>query len=377
MAFTPMKPPLLLSFALFFITSVLMAGTNARWPVEKAQAWGKQQGWQVGCNFGPSTAINQLEMFQADSFDPATIDRELGWAASLGFNSVRVYLHHQLWADDAAGLLQRLEKFLALTDRHRIRVMFVLFDSCWDPFFHSGPQRAPKPHVHNSGWVQSPGADILRNPASFEPLKAYVIGVVGHFRDDPRVLAWDVWNEPENMNPSSYKSQEPADKAELVLPLLKKSFAWCREAAPSQPLTSGVWGGRWDDPAKLTPIQQVQLESSDVITFHSYGTLENLKRSVESLRHYQRPLLCTEYMARPNGSTFDPHLGYLKSEGVGAYNWGFVADKTQTIYPWDSWTRTYEAEPDVWFHDIFRADGTGYRQSEVDYIRSVTGKKGS
>jgi len=369
-----MKKNLCRIVLLTFGTSLFAAGAADRWPAEKAQAWAAQKGWRVGCNFVPSTAINQLEMFQAETFDAATIDRELGWAESLGFNSVRVYLHHALWAQDAPGFLQRLEKFLALTDRHHISVMFVLFDSCWDPAFHLGPQRAPKPHVHNSGWVQTPGAEILKIPAQFEPLKAYVLGVVGHFRDDARVLAWDVWNEPDNINPSSYRQLEPPDKAERVLPLLEKAFVWSREAGPSQPLTSGVWGGRWNDPLKLSPIQKVQFESSDVITFHNYGSLEKLRQSVESLRGYRRPLLCTEYMARPAGSTFDPNLGYLKEQGVGAFNWGFVSGKTQTIYPWDSWTKTYSAEPALWFHDIFRADGTPYRQSEVDYIRRLTGK---
>lgn len=369
-----MKKSLSLIVFLASLTGIFAADPVGRWPVEKARAWGDQQGWRVGCNFGPSTAINQLEMFQADSFDAATIDRELGWAESLGFNSIRVYLHHALWEQDAPGFLQRLEKFLALAVRHHISVMFVLFDSCWDPAFQLGPQRAPKPHVHNSGWVQTPGAEILKHPAQFEPLKAYVLGVVGHFRHDPRVLAWDVWNEPENMNPSSYRHLEPPNKAELVLPLLEKAFAWSREAGPSQPLTSGVWGGQWDDPQKLSPIQKVQLESSDVITFHNYGPLEKLRQSVDSLRRYQRPLLCTEYMARPAGSTFDSNLGYLKEQGVGAFNWGFVSGKTQTIYPWDSWTKTYTAEPPLWFHDIFRADGTPYRQAEVEYIRRVTGK---
>ena len=72
-------------------------------------------------------------------------------------------------------------------------------------------------------------------------------------------------------------------------------------------------------------------------------------------------MLCSEYMARPVGSTFDPVLAYLKQEHIGAYNWGFVAGKTQTIYPWDSWHKAYSSEPPVWFHDIFRPDGSPYK----------------
>lgn len=348
------------------------ADASVRWSSERAWEWYRQCGWLVGCNFLPSSAINQLEMFQADTFDLETIDRELGWAESLGFNSLRVYLHHLLWQQDAEGFLTRLDQFLTVADRHGIRVMFVLFDSCWDPFPHLGPQHAPRPHVHNSGWVQSPGAEALCDPDQYPALEAYVVGVVTRFARDPRVVVWDMWNEPDNMNASSYGAQEPADKIERMRPLLKQSFAWARSAQPQQPLTSGVWIAPWDDGNSPSPTQEIQLTQSDVISFHNYSDLASLQQWVDYLRRYDRPLLCTEYMSRGNHSTFDPHLGYLKEQGVSAYNWGLVSGKSQTIYPWDSWGRQYTAEPPLWFHDIFRPDGTPYREAEVDYIRRIT-----
>jgi len=364
--------------ALFIAAGTLTLGAAEMpkpWSDERANAWQRERGWLVGCNFGPSTAINQLEMFQADTFDLATIDREMGWAESLGFNSVRVFLHHLLWEQDAPGFLERLDRFLAVADKHRIGVMFVLFDSCWDPFPKLGKQRAPKPHVHNSGWVQSPGIDVLKDLSKHDALKAYVAGVVGRFANDRRVQVWDVWNEPDNNNQSAYGKVELKNKADLVLPLLGKTFAWTREARPSQPLTSGVWIGTWGDPARLSPMERLQLDNSDVISFHSYAKLDELKQCVKNLGRYGRPILCTEYMARPNGSTFDPHLRFLKEQSVAAYNWGFVAGKTQTIYPWDSWKTSYTAEPPVWFHDIFRQDGAPYIAKEVEFIRSMTGRK--
>jgi hypothetical protein len=358
------------------VLAFLPAATAAeKWPAEKANAWQKERGWLVGCNFGPSTAINQLEMWQADTFDPATIDRELALAEGLGFNSVRVFLHDLLWEQDKDGFLKRMDQFLGIADKHKIGVMFVLFDSVWDPFPKVGKQREPKPHLHNSGWVQSPGIEVLQDPARVDKLKGYVVGVVGRFAKDRRVHAWDIVNEPDNRNGSSYEKHEPKNKAELGLALLTKAYAWAREANPTQPLTSGVWIGNWGDPAKLTAVERFCLDESDVISFHSYGKLDEMKKCVQNLRRYGRPILCTEYMARPNGSTFDPVLAYLKEQGVAAYNWGFVAGKTQTIYPWDSWRKEYKAEPPVWFHDIFRADGTPYDKKEVEYIRGVTGKK--
>ena len=371
-----MRPLTRLAAVLAILTALAITpavAADGPWPVEKAQAWGKLTPWLVGCNFAPSTAINQLEMFQAETFDLATIDRELGWAEGLGFNTVRVFLHDLLWEQDQEGFLKRLDQFLAVADKHKIRVMFVLFDAVWDPFPKLGKQRDPKPHLHNSGWMQSPGLDVLKDPKRRDALEGYVKGVVGRFKDDERVVVWDLFNEPDNMNRPSYEKHEPTNKPALALDLLKKTFAWAREMNPSQPLTSGVWQGDWSDET-LSPMARVQLEESDVVSFHDYSKLDVLKKRVESLRRYGRPLLCTEYMARPQGSTFDPALGYLREQKIGAYNWGFVAGKTQTIYPWDTWTKTYTAEPKVWFHDIFRADGTPYDPREVDYIRSVTGK---
>lgn len=344
------------------------------WSVERAKAWETRTGWLVGCNYAPAYAINQLEMWQADTFDPAAIARELAWAQSLGFNSVRVFLHDLLWTQDSRGFLRRLERFLKIADQHGIGVMLVPFDSVWDPFPKAGRQRDPKPHVHNSGWVQSPGAEVLKDAAKVEALKPYVQGVMRHFRKDRRIHAWDLVNEPDNPNRSAYGSVELPDKAERSLHLLRRTFAWAREVNPTQPLTAGVWIGTWGDPARLSPVEAFCLENSDIITFHNYEGPERLKECVQNLRRYGRPMLCTEYMSRGNGSFFDPNLGVMKGLQVGAYNWGLVAGKTQTIYPWETWTKQYTAEPALWFHDIFRTDGQPYKTDEVEYIRRVTGK---
>ena len=346
---------------------------SSPWPTDRTAHWAKEHPWLVGCNFAPSTAVNQLEMWQASTFDLSTIDRELGWAEDLGFNSVRVFLHHLLWERDSQAFLHRIDQFLSTAHRHKIGVVFVLLDGVWDPFPHAGKQHAPRPGLHNSGWVQSPGVVILRNADRHDELRDYVTGIITHFRDDPRIHAWDLFNEPDNPNRSSYGRFEPANKAELALALLKKEFGWARSVDPQQPLTAGVWVGDWTSPDQLSPINRYMLEQSDVISFHNYKPLPDMRKDVEALKRYGRPLLCTEYMARPAGSRFDPILGYLKTEHVGAYNWGFVAGKTQTIYPWDSWKKPYSDEPRVWFHDIFHPDGTPFDSREVGYIRSMTG----
>lgn len=344
-----------------------------RWSEAQANAWYDRQPWLVGADYVPSDAINELEMFQAATFNPALNDKELAMAESIGMNTMRVFLQDQLWTSDPDGFKKRLGEFLTIAARHHIRPILVLFDSCWEPNPHLGPQHPPIPGVHNSGWVQSPGKERLLNPA-FEPeLKAYVQGVVGAFGKDDRVLAWDIWNEPDNAG-----RDRPADvpaKVKRVNELLPLAFDWARAMQPIQPLTSGVWMGNWDDPGKESDTTKIQLFESDVISFHNYDWPEGMQARIDSLRALNRPLLCTEYMARGNGSTFDTILPILKKERVAAMNWGLVAGKTQTYLPWDSWERPYVLlQPAVWFHEVFRQDDTPYRQREVDLIRELTGR---
>ncbi len=356
------------------VTEAVEAAETTVWPAARARDWADRTGWLVGCNYLPATAINQLEMWQAESFDPERIDLELGWAESLGFNSIRVFLHDIPFRTDREGFLDRIDRFLEIADRHGIGVMLVFFDSVWDPFPRAGAQRQPRPGVHNSGWVQSPGHEILGDESRHESLAPYVKEVVERFKDDRRVHAWDIMNEPNNRNDAAYGSVELRDKAAAALSLTEKAFRWAREAGPSQPLTAGVWLSTWADVEKLSATERFCLAESDVVSFHHYGRLETFTQCVRNLRRYDRPLLCTEYMARPQGSTFDPLLGFMKAERVAAYNWGFVDGKSQTIYPWDSWKKPYDKEPVVWFHDIFRRDGSPYRPAEVDFIRKITAR---
>ena len=361
------------------LAAVLAASANAqdlpRWSVERANTWYAQQPWLVGANYVPSDAINQLEMFQAATWNPQLNDKELGMAEGIGMNTMRVFLQDQLWSQDSAGFTSRLNEFLSLAAKHHIRPILVLFDSCWDPRPHLGPQHPPIPGVHNSGWVQSPGSAGLEDPTYEVTLKAYVQGVVGAFAKDPRVLAWDIWNEPDGLNMGSYNNLEPSDKIARVDSLLPKVFLWAREEQPIQPLTSGVFQGNWTDPNKESATTKIQLEESDVISFHNYGWPEEFEDRITQLQRYGRPILCTEYMARGAGSTFDNTLPIAKRYHVAALNWGLVAGKTQTYLPWDSWQRPYVLlQPAVWFHEVFRQDDQPYRQREVDIIREETGR---
>ncbi|MFD2164559.1 cellulase family glycosylhydrolase [Paradesertivirga mongoliensis] len=369
------------NFLLLIVTAFLLQScavqpsrtqSSIKWTKEKANKWYAKQGWLAGANFIPSTAINQLEMWQAASFDTATINRELGLAESIGMNTMRVYLHDLLWDQDSTGFVKRMNTFLEITQRHKIKPMFVLFDSCWDPFPKLGTQRSPTPFVHNSGWVQSPGYEALKDSTQYPRLERYVKGVVRNFRNDKRVLAWDVWNEPDNTNNSSYGKRELPNKVQYVFPLLKKTFEWSRSVNPSQPLTSGVWLGDWSSPEKMKEIDKLQLEESDIITFHNYDSSEEFEKRIKWLQPLGRPVICTEYMARGNRSTFQGSMPIAKKYNVGVYNWGLVDGKTQTKMPWDSWDKKYTGEPVIWFHEIFHTDGRPYRHEEIVLIKKLT-----
>jgi hypothetical protein len=376
-----MKPQNLIKPLFLGLSLLLLFSLKAQqWPVAKAWIWHDAQPWWVGTNFNPSTAINQLEFWQTDTFDAKTIGKELKWSAGLGMNVHRVYLHNLLWEQDAQGFIERLNVYLDIADRHKLKTIFVLLDDVWHPVPKLGKQPEPIPHLHNSGWVQAPGATILGDLNRHDELEPYVKGIISAFADDERVIMWDLYNEPDNVAKGKGRGPlEVKNKKIYSLVLLKKVFGWAREVNPSQPLTSGLWKGnsaQWGDIKKLSTINQFMVENSDVISFHAYdASLEKVERKISELKKYNRPLFCTEYLARGLGNDFETLLPLFKKEKIGAVNWGLVDGKTNTKYPWKSWVIKFTEEPDVWHHDIFRADGTPYSNEETRFIKKMLKKQ--
>lgn len=343
--------------------------SRARWSPEQARSWQQETGWLVGCNFTPSTAGNQLELWQQPTFDPETIDRELGWAAGLGFNSIRLYLHDLLWLTDGQAFLDRVDEVLSIADDHGIGVMPVLFDGVWHPNPRPGPQTEPRPGIHNSMWVQGPGAAVIDDPRRWGDLRPYVTATLERFGADRRIHVWDLFNEPDQRNAISWASYEVTEKTEKTNRLLDRIFDWCVEVDPDQPLTAGVFTGVSGAVERVSAINQTMLERSDVISFHCYGNGKRLAAAIDHLAGYDRPLLCTEWLARSVGSTVDL-LDLMAQRNVGAYSWGLVDGRTQTKYPWTSWVRP-SGEPDRWFHELLHPDGQPYDPAETAFIRRV------
>ena len=340
---------------LLLITSIATIAQSKIWTKQQANDWYKKQGWLVGADFLPSTAINQLEMWQAETFDSATIDRELGWAHNIGMNVMRVYLHDLAWQEDPEGFKNRMNRYLAISTKNQIKTLFTIFDDCWNPDPAIGKQPDPKAGIHNSGWVRSPSKAVHDDATRWAYLEKYVKDVLTTFRNDDRVLMWDLYNEPGN---SSYN--------ETSMPLLKKVFEWAWAVRPSQPLTAATWYDNKD-------FNTFQLANSDIITIHNYNDAENLEKELKEKAKLGRPIVCSEYMARPRNSRFQTHLPIFKKYNVGAINWGLVSGKSNTIYQWSK-PIPDGSEPELWFHDIFRKDGTPYDKKETEFIKAITAK---
>ncbi|KAL4509312.1 hypothetical protein ABPG72_018243 [Tetrahymena utriculariae] len=337
-------------FIVVFSIFLFTAHSTPLWSAEKAHSWYQSIGWRVGCNFIPSTAVNQLEMWQAESFDPTTIERELSQASSIGFNTIRVFLHYLAWGEDKSSFKQRMHTFLNITEQFNIKTTFVLFDDCWNNDPHVGQQPAPIPGVHNSQWVQCPG---VAQPV-YGYYQEYVQDILTEFAEDSRVLFWDLYNEPGNSNYNDSR-----------LSLLQDVFSYARQVNITQPITSGLWY----DNQKLNDFQK---QNSDIITFHKYSDPKSLEEKILELKLLGRPIICTEYMARTIGSTFQNSLPIFKKHNIGAINWGLVFGKTQTVFPWGS--PEGSPVPQVWFHDVFWQNSTCFSEEECQFIKSITSK---
>ena len=335
---------------------------NRRWSVEQAWQWMEMIGWPVGCNYVPSYAINQFEFWQPETFAPDLIDKELGMAAGLGFNTVRIYLHERLWYADKEDFKRRIDRFLEIADSHGIKTVVTFFTNGGDHNreFSFGDQPEPIPGVHSSAWIPSPGKEVIDDPSKWPALKKYVQDILRTYSDDRRILYWNLCNEPENFKGGCDVSD-----------FMPQVYEWAWEVRPSQPLSSPVWQrpGIHGVQTKLDLVAFV-CNHSDIVTFHCYSSPEEVETMIGMLKRFRRPMVCQEYLARTYGNTFETVLPILKKAGVGAINWGLVNGKCQFHIPWGY--KADDPEPEIWFHDIFRKDGTPYDPREIAFIRSMT-----
>ena len=356
------------------------------WDKDRALEWSKRQEWLCGFNYVPAYAGNTTEFWQGESFDADAIAKELRWAADWGYNSARIFLQYLVWKQDRHLYKERIDTFLTTASRYGISTIPVIFDDCAaykEEFLNKwtldgvgiaagdmdrelelqqfrrptlGNQPDPVPGVHNSVWTPCPGTDIADDPDQYPRLREYEQDIIGSFGSDPRIILWDMYNEPHN-----------AGRRELSIPLVRDSFVWAREVEPQQPLTLCV-GFAYD------PVDEIAVENSDIVSFHSYSPFKRMKELLAPLQAIGYPLLITEWMARSRGSTIKNLLWYFKEENIGCYQWGLVSGRTQTYFPWA--TQEGSQEPEIWFHDVIRQDGSPYDETEYQLVRELTGRSG-
>jgi hypothetical protein len=345
-----------------YIDAGLIAIKDHRWSQERAWEWYNNQPWPCGFNYVPANAISYTEMWMPYCFDPEVIDKELALAQGIGFNCLRVVLPFVVWEHEPSAFKERLDLFLGICQKHGIRVKVTLFDDCAfgsDPKLNN-PWYGEQPDVlegwYANGWTPSPGHDMVRDPSSWPRLEKYVRDVIGAFKADPRVWVWDLYNEPTN-----------GGLGDVSLPLVRAVFGWAREVDPSQPLTVA----QWNDNARLN---DVIFRNSDIITFHDYGSAEDLARHIASLRRHQRPIINNEWLNRGRGSRVETCLPVFAKENVGCMHWGLVNGKTQTDLHW-GW-RPGMGEPEIWQHDLYHGDHRPYDQAELDlFQKTISGRE--
>ncbi len=353
-----------------------------RWSEADAKDWWQVRPWVCGFNFLPSTSVNFIEMWHPETFDAVTIERELGWAGDIGFNAIRINLPFLGWVHDRDGLLDRLDRVMGIAASHGIETVPCLFDDCGfggtEPVW--GAQPDPVPNVHNSRAVASPGRKAVLTLGLRPDLEAYVRDVVRTFKADRRILFWDIYNEPGNRMDFESTSYGHFDAAlePHAKNLMESAFQWARDETPEAPMTVAAWTTPLpDDDAHpyQSEVDRSALLHSDIITFHAYWSRKRVSQFIDYLEVLERPILCTEWMARAVDSRISDQLALFHERGVGCFQWGLVKGRTQTFLPWPAdmvRAQGGRTDRDIWFHDLLHEDGTPYDQREVDTIRELT-----
>ncbi len=354
-----------------------------RWSEEKAQDWFNNHSWFMGFNYLPRTAINWIDLWQGSTFDEKTIEQELTWAAEIGYNTLRTNIPYTVWKDDRDGLVARINRFLQIASERDIHLMFCLFDDCGfsgdEPFL--GPQKEPVHLLHNSQAAASPGREVVCDKSQWGDLEIYVKDILNTFKDDKRIAIWDLYNEPTNRAILRFGYEESFDEKLVTFAheLLVETFKWAREINPSQPLTTGAWQGNITVGGNETEIylnktDQFALDNSDVISFHAYCNKEQMETVIDLLKSYNRPMFCTEWLARHINNGVEDILPIFAENKIGCYQWGLVNGKTQTHFPWSIIQKEDENYAKQWFHDLLKADGSAYDEKEVELFKSLKTK---
>lgn len=346
-----------------------------QWTVEEANTWYRKYPWIRGTNFLPSNCSSRLDMWQSYHLKEhlECSDRELALAEQIGFNSVRLWLNFDVYySEGKETFLDILEKYICLCAKHHQSVMLCL---AYEEDLHELPfvpkplgEQPIYPATHFNRPKEKEGKPSWRHyleiPETHDLFIEMVTEVVRKYRDDERIIVWNVWNEPD------------ITRKEATLPLLAQLFELVRSLDPIQPLTSDIWAGLDEECKCKSVVQQYSLEHSDVISFHNYSPYEKFIEQVIRLKSVtDRPIFMTEWLHRINHNNVYELYPLMYLENIACYCWGFVAGLTATIEPWNSLWDQYDKDHNVpydftkWQHDLFRPNGRPYDPKEIEIIK--------
>ena len=348
-----------------------------RWSEKKAWEWYNSHPWIRGCNYMSADSVNRIDQWQGLHFKERlkTTEKELGVMRDLGFNSVRIILEFVVWEKEHDSFLERFEEYISLLDKYGISAMVVLANDCMPPktelwkmpdigeqeydWGYHGGRRHSQHGRHNSPAPHYYFDDPVLTEKYFDMVKE----IVTLYKDDPRILMWDLFNEPGNSNRSG-----------ITIEPLKRMVKEVRAINPSQPLTIAAWCRDANYEFSM-PEDIFAIENSDIITYHNYGTYEEHIRIIKYLKQFNRPLINTEWLARCTGNTVFDNFPLFYLENIGCYNWGFVAGKYQTYEPYEAHWQWYNDDKNApidftkWFHDLYRPSLRPYDPRETELIK--------
>ena len=347
------------------------------WTPKQANEWYNGLPYLAGVNYVPSYAVNAIEVWSDETFDIKTIERELLLLKSINMNVIRIFLNDKVHQHNPDALYSKMQQLLDLCEKHDIYVMFTFFTNGGRPESNLGKQPEPVPGKHNSQWVKSPSLSVLGDDSKWGYLRDYVFGTVSKFADNKRVIAWNVFNEPGNVSSTHVPGQKAMSNDEHVnylintKKLMEKSFKWAREANPSQPITAPIWT---DDPFISKMFSGAIENNCDVMSYHCYENIVKHYNIINRLKKHGRPIMCTEWLARHSGSTFNPALQFLKANKIASFSFGLKKGRIQTHLAWPWFLNSQlKGVNEIWLHDIFDENDNPYCPEECAYIKRILG----
>ncbi len=300
-----------------------------------------------GAVYFPARAYNAYQTYSL--FDAAVIDRDFGYAQQAGINALRMFVSPEFWAEEPGLFMERFEQVIALSAKHGIRVMPVLFEDCGTD---NTPETRNSRDPHTAICVCSPCRAVQADPSRWPEVYPFMDAFFARYKDDKRLLAIEVMNEPNFRSGNVPFAQHAVERA--------------RSYGGSVPLTIGC----------ITLHHNLYFKGMlDIYQFHDNfpSSLDAFRWELDDARRVQEatgiPCWITEWqMLRVSGPGWDkatipeedkaPALHTLAEavygSGLGNFFWSLMVKPAYLM----------AQRPNGTFNGLFQEDGTVYSQAD-------------